>query len=316
MKRLARSTTASFALLALSLAACARSAESAGAPAMASAEMTAAATAPAPAMPPMAAAAADSVKLPASNGGDGSRAVDGRKIIRTGELHVRVDDYEPARQKIEALLKSSGGFIANAQVSHVDGRVLDANLTLRVPTAGYESLVAQLSTLGTVIAESTHADDVTDQWVDVSARLGNAKKLEGRLIEMVATKTGNVAELLEVERELARVREQIELFEGRLRVLDDQVSLSTLTLRVETKTTYVAAAPPTFGSDAGQTLASSWAGLVGMARGLALGGIGLLPWLPLLAAAFFALRAAWKRAKKRYLVPNKRSPASPSPGTM
>ena len=239
-------------------------------------------------------------------------AIDGRKIIRTGDLALTVDSYEPVRQEIETLLRASRGFIANAQVGHSEGRVTEATLTLRVPTDGFEDLVARLAKLGTVISESSSAQDVTDQWVDVTARLANAKKLEGRLVELVATQAGNVTQLLEVERELARVREQVELFEGHLHVLEDQTALSTLTLRIQTRAPFVAAVTPSFGGDAGRALSASWAGVTGLARDLALGVIGFLPWLPLLALGFYFAR----RAYRRYLVPNKRSPASPSPGTM
>jgi hypothetical protein len=294
-------------LVALSLTAC-KSAESAAAPQAAIADMTVAATPP----PMPAASGAEAAATDGASGKAADPATLGRKLVRTGDLRLQVDDYEPMHAQLDALLRSAGGFVANAQVTHVDGRVVQATLTVRLPTAGYDDALARLAKLGTVLEESTHTDDVTDQWVDVTARLANAKRLEGRLVEMVAQKTGTVADLLEVERELARVREQVELFEGRLRVLDDQVSLSTLTLRVETRSTYVAAAPPTFGSEAGRALSSSWRGLSSLARELTLGGIGLLPWLPLLAVAFFLGR----RLKRRYLVPNKRSPASPSPGTM
>jgi hypothetical protein len=231
------------------------------------------------------------------------RATDGRKIVRTGDLQIRVDDYEPARKQIEELLRASGGFIANAQVGHSDGRVTEATLVLRVPTDGYEDLVARLAALGTVVAESSSAEDVTDQWVDVNARLANAKKLEGRLVELIATQAGNVTQLLEVERELARVREQIELFEGRLHVLEDQTSLSTLTLRVQTRAPYQAAITPTFGGDAGRALHASWASVTGLARDLALGGIGLLPWLPLAALGFFLARRYGRRLKRRVFGP-------------
>jgi hypothetical protein len=288
--------------LLLSFSACAKPEASAG--------PQASVAAPLPTSPPRAEAVAatatagayatdqtrtDAAKLVAAR----PHATDGRKIVRTGELSVRVDDYEPARARIDALLKTTGGFVASAQVGHADGRVTQATLVLRVPSEGFEDLVAQLGALGTVIAEAANAEDVTDQWVDVSARLANAKKLEGRLIELVATQAGNVTQLLEVERELARVREQIELFEGRLHVLDDQVSLSTLTLHVETRVTYQAAIAPSFGSDAGRVLRSSWATISGLARDLALALVGFLPWLPLIGAAIFALRRYRARPVER-----------------
>jgi hypothetical protein len=225
-------------------------------------------------------------------------ASEGRKIVRTGQLALSVDAFEPVREKIDALVQSAHAFVADSQVVHVQGRATEATIVLRVPTDGYESLVAALGKLGTIDNESSKADDVTDQWVDVTARLTNARKLEGRLIELAAKDAGNVSQLLEVESKLGEVREEIERYEGQLHVLDDQVSLSTLTLHVTTLAPYVAPVQPTFGGAAGRALAASWHDVCELARNLALGAVGALPWLPLGVAAFLGFRYARRRVRR------------------
>jgi hypothetical protein len=222
----------------------------------------------------------------------------GRKIVRTGQLALSVEAFEPVREKLDALVAAAHAFVADSQVVHVQGRATLATIVLRVPTDGYEGLVAQLGKLGTIDSESSKADDVTDQWVDVTARLTNARKLEGRLIELAAKDAGNVSQLLEVESKLGEVREEIERYEGQLHVLDDQVSLSTLTLHVSTLAPFVAPVQPTFGGAAGRALARSWQDVCDAARSLALGAIGALPWLPLGAAAFLGFRYARRRVRR------------------
>jgi hypothetical protein len=79
--------------------------------------------------------------------------------------------------------------------------------------------------------------------VDVQARIANARRLEQRLVELLANRTGKLADVLTVERELARVREQIERYEGRLRYLRSRASVSTLTVAVHEPFPVVASHP-------------------------------------------------------------------------
>jgi hypothetical protein len=76
------------------------------------------------------------------------------------------------------------------------------------------------------------AQDVGEEYVDITARVENARRLESRLIELLANRTGRLQDVLSVERELARVREEIERYEGRLRYLRTRVATSTLTIAV------------------------------------------------------------------------------------
>ncbi|HWE41226.1 MAG TPA: DUF4349 domain-containing protein, partial [Gemmatimonadaceae bacterium] len=76
------------------------------------------------------------------------------------------------------------------------------------------------------------AEDVGEEFVDVTARMGNARRLEARLVELLATRTGKLEDVLQVERELARVREEIERYEGRIRYLRAQTAMSTMTVNV------------------------------------------------------------------------------------
>jgi hypothetical protein len=76
------------------------------------------------------------------------------------------------------------------------------------------------------------AEDVGEEYVDVSARMANSRRLEARLIELLANRTGKLSDVLQVERELARVREEIERYEGRLRYLKSHVALSSLSISI------------------------------------------------------------------------------------
>src|SRR5207244_2290107 len=95
-------------------------------------------------------------------------------------------------------------------------------------------------------SETLHANDISDQYVDLTARLSNARVFEERLLRIVWEKTGKLSELIEVESQLAREREQIEQLQGKQRLWDNQVALATV--RISFRVAVAAAPAPIFGS--------------------------------------------------------------------
>ena len=222
-----------------------------------------------------------------------------RKLIQNAELELQIASYVDAWRAVDQHLAAAKGYLANAEVDHHDGHVSRATLTLRIPADQLATFLDSSASLGTVLRERLDTEDVTDKYYDLAARMRSAKKLEERLIELVGSHTGGVKDLLEVERELARVRERIESMEGKLRLYDKQVAFSTLQLVLVTKQVYAGGPPAGLGERAASVLATSWAALVGLGRALVLMLAGLLPWLPLILAAAWLTRRAWRRVMKR-----------------
>ncbi|HUQ05076.1 MAG TPA: DUF4349 domain-containing protein [Kofleriaceae bacterium] len=245
-----------------------------------------------------AAAPSDQPNRPVRGGIDGA-PVDNRKIVRTGHIDLVVKTYDDTRDQIDAIVKAAGGFIDSTRVSRSEGQVSSAVIVVRIPASGFGDLLPKLRALGDIQQESTDAADITAEYVDTSARLSSARALEKRLIELAATRTGTVAEVLEVERELARVRGEIEQLEGQMRVWNDQVSLSTLTITLATKSPEIAAvAEPGFDQRVSRAWHDSIAAMRTAAQGLSIALIALLPWLPLLLPAlFFGIRALRRRIR-------------------
>lgn len=223
----------------------------------------------------------------------------GRKLIQTAQLHVEVGDYGAARKRLDTLLASYGGFVADARIDHNDGEVSHASLTLRVPSDKLSIFLNEAAGEGKVIQEQLSAQDITDAYVDTSARLKNARHLETRLQELLATKTSGVKDLLEVERELARVRGEIERYEAQIRSWDERVSMSTIELQLTTRQVYAAAPPKTFGDRIKATFGGSWQALANFGRAAVLIAVALVPWALPLALMGFALRALVRRLGRR-----------------
>jgi hypothetical protein len=153
-------------------------------------------------------------------------------LIRTGHASVEVENTDEAAVKVRALAASLGGHVANSQFEGGEHNVRSATLELKIPAARYDEAVTRLATIGEVESVNSSSEDVGEEYVDVTARVANAKRLEQRLIQLLATRTGRLEDVLAVERELARVREVIERAEGRLRYLRTRAAMSTLTVLV------------------------------------------------------------------------------------
>ncbi len=222
--------------------------------------------------------------------------------IRTGHVAVVVDDYAPFARELDAWLGEAGGFVADASLSHTEGEVSWASLTVRVPAERLDGLVGWTEERVRVESLSITNQDVTAEWVDVEARIENQRRAEARLQQLLADNTGVLADVLAVERELTRVRGEIEAAEGHMRVLSDRVGLATLQLEVRVNTPYAALVAPTFGEEAADVFSTSIAAMGTTARGLALVGIAVLPWLTPPALVLLGAVTLVRRRKTRMAV--------------
>ncbi len=153
-------------------------------------------------------------------------------IIRTGQAFIEVQKVDPAILKVRELVARAGGYITNSSISGGRDQIRQASIEIKIPNTKYDEAVGSLSSIGKVETVNSNAQDVGEEFVDVTARVANARRLEERLIDLLARRTGKLDEVLRVERELARVREEIERYEGRLRYLSARVAMSTLTINV------------------------------------------------------------------------------------
>ena len=153
-------------------------------------------------------------------------------LIRTGAASIEVDDVDPAIIKVRNLATQLGGYVANSSITGGRDQIRSATLELKIPANRYDQAVGGLGDIGRVESVNTNVEDVGEEFVDISARVANAKRLEERLVLLLATRTGRLEDVLAVERELARVRQEIERYEGRLRYLRTRAAVSTLSITV------------------------------------------------------------------------------------
>lgn len=194
------------------------------------------ASAPATSIAFESAAGANGEGLPVSDLAMGTAADASRMIVRSGGASIEVGSIDSAIPRVRALASAIGGFVANSAIQAGRDQVRTATLEVKAPADGFDRLITNLSPLGKVEFVNVSAQDVGEEYVDVEARITNDHRLEERLIELLATRTGKLKDVLDVEQELARVREEIERYEGRLRFLRSHAELSTLTITVHEPT--------------------------------------------------------------------------------
>ena len=196
-----------------------------------------------PAFPREAAAAARATPAPrpAAAGADGiDRAAAGnaasretgqvtaRQIIATAELTIAAASVEGAVIRARRIAESLGGFVERLSSAGGD-EPPQADLTIRVPQAQFSPALERLEALGVVQFRTLGREDVTERHIDLSARLKSARREEQSLLALLE-RSGSVAEILAVERELARVRADIERGQGQLDFLERRVDLATIRL--------------------------------------------------------------------------------------
>ena len=157
---------------------------------------------------------------------------DQRMIIKTGSLSVEVDKYDETETRINDIVKKYNGFIANSKSSQNSSGNKSGTITVKVPADKYDALIADVSKIGKVMNQNIQSNDVTEEYVDLEARLKTQKELEQRLIKLLNEKASRLSDVIEVEEKLASVRQKIESFEGRMKLLKSQSDLSTLTINV------------------------------------------------------------------------------------
>jgi hypothetical protein len=163
-----------------------------------------------------------------------------RKIIRDADLTLEVGAPAEAQRKITSIAESLGGFVVTSESKQRQigdaKQELEVNLVVRVPATQFGAALDQIRNTGSrVIQEKITGQDVTEEFIDLEARIKTQKALESQFLEIMK-QAYKVADALEVQRQIAEVRTEIEKLEGRKRFLENRASLSTITVNLQSST--------------------------------------------------------------------------------
>lgn len=219
-----------------------------------------------------------------------------RELIATGSLSLRVDDIDASAAAVAEAAEARGGYVESLNVGSngmiVDGMIMDGNGTVmptspngawvqvRVPADQLTATIDELAGLGEVTASNVSRQDVTDQAVDLRARITSAEASVARLTELMA-QSASVADLIAAESALAERQATLESYQQQLEMLEGQVSMSSLSVDLTLAQETVEADPAGFGDG----LVAGWNGLIATLNGIVIGLGFLLPWIVVAAVA-------------------------------
>ena len=219
-----------------------------------------------------------------------------RKLIYQANLSIEVEDHKQAYAGVQELVAKYGGYISEDQFqtsSYNHHRLL----VIRVPVEQYFALLTDLEGVAAKVKEKqAYASDVTEEWVDIEARLKNKRAAEERYLEILK-KAKTIEEILQVEDKLRRVREEIEAKEGRLKYLRDRVAISTIRLTIDQpiEYSYEPEERPGFFARLLTSLDHGWSGLLSFILGLST----LWPLWIIIALIVYGIRRYIKSRKKK-----------------
>ncbi|MBP7462147.1 MAG: DUF4349 domain-containing protein [Candidatus Delongbacteria bacterium] len=151
------------------------------------------------------------------------------KLVKTGEARIEVDDYPSSKALLDSIIHHHQALVSSENEIKSGARI-ENQLVIRTPSHRFDDLFAGLVAIpGRVEIKTIHVKDVTEEFIDIEARLKSKKELEQRYLSIL-TKAVTVKDILEVESNLNVVREEVESAQGKLNFLKDQVAMSTITL--------------------------------------------------------------------------------------
>jgi cell fate (sporulation/competence/biofilm development) regulator YlbF (YheA/YmcA/DUF963 family) len=240
---------------------------------------------------------------------DPAKAV-ARKILYSADVDIIVEDFARTTDSLTALVKRVGGYVADSNVSGSPGSNRQAIWKVRVPVAKFEEFLDAAVKLGELQNKGLHSQDVTEEFFDLETRIKNKKVEEDRLVKHLTESTGKLTDILAVEREISRVREEVERMEGRIRLLANLADLTTVSLTVHERLGFIPPTSPTFATRAERTFSGSFTHLVNWLQYVVLLAISIIPWLPLW---FVVTAVAWLIFRRRRRLAARPSSASTAP---
>lgn len=224
-------------------------------------------------------------------------------IARSADLTLNTKEFDKVRASLEEILKRHNGYMGGLNVSAPSEAGRTLTTTLRIPSTQLDAALAELKQLGRVEKEGQSGEEVTQQYVDLEARLANAQHTEQRLTQILQQRAGKLQDVLKVELEIDRVRGEIEQMQAEKKELGKRVAFATLNVTVQEEyQARLQSAPPSTASKFRNAAVDGYntvvEGFIDVGLFLLSAGPSLLIWVAIL---FFPARWAWRRWKKESL---------------
>lgn len=215
-----------------------------------------------------------------------------KKIIKNGDMEIAVSNLLEAKKKVSEIIKNNKAYLQSETFRNSDTSE-NINLVIRVPHQNFDAIINSFSDgIGAVEAKTVKAEDVTEEYTDVSIKLENKRIYLEKYREMLKN-AASTKDMLEIQENIRALEDEIDVAEGRLRFIDDRVNYSTLELLLfKEKARSSATSKIAFGSRFGDSIAEGWNSFVSFLLGL----ISFWPFFIITPLLIFAWKK-WRRKK-------------------
>ena len=227
-----------------------------------------------------------------------------RKVIYRATVELVVEDFSGASERVVTLVRQFDGYVADTSVAGSAGENRRGQWRIRVPVSRLDELVGAVKGLGELVRATTASQDVSEEYYDVDVRIRNKTKEEERLLKLLEERPGKLADVIAIERELSRVREELERIQGRMRVLTDLTSMTTVELSITEIRGYVPPEAPTLATRIARAFHGSVSQLSSSAEQFLIGAVAAAPWLPLMVVGAVVVAVGYRRARRRLRWPS------------
>lgn len=215
-----------------------------------------------------------------------------QKIIKNANIRFETEDLSVTAQSINSAIKKYGAQVQTDSEGS-NGYSLTRSMIIRIPSQHFEPFIAEISKgVKYFDTKEISSEDVTEQYIDIEARVKAKKVLEARYLELIG-KAKKVSEILEIEKELSAIREEIEAKEGQLRYMKNRVALSTVTIEFYKETAELPDATVSYGSKMWNAIKSGFNGISSFFIGL----LYIWPFILIFVIAFIIIRKKLKKKK-------------------
>jgi hypothetical protein len=203
-----------------------------------------------------------SVSLRDADNSEATTATTDRKIVRNADLTMEVASTNEAQHRVSSIAEAHGGFVVNSESKQRESadpaqRTVDFKVMVRIPADQYGVALDEIKKLASnVLEEKSTGQDVTEEFIDLEARIKTQKALETQFLEIMQ-RANKIEDALEVQRQIAEVRTEIEKLEGRKRFLENRSSLATITVNIQAPRPIIATTPTGFGHSVREAISDS-----------------------------------------------------------
>jgi hypothetical protein len=216
------------------------------------------------------------------------------KIIKNGNLRFETGDIEATYAQIKTAVGKHQGIVQN-DTEGKDYQSVFKNITVRIPNEKFDAFVADISKgVSYFDNKEISSADVTEEYIDTEARLKAKKVLEARYFELLK-KAAKVSEMIEIEKQLSEIREEIEAKEGQLRYMQNRIAMSTVTIQFYKTIASESGVTVSYGSKIWNAIKSGFNGISSFFIGL----LEVWPFIVILVAVIYFIRKRFKKKRNK-----------------